>query len=160
MVTLKTKTMTTSPSTTSNQRFANLFPQNFPCDCELCRQISLQCSFAQQKVKQRQQELEEKRRQRQLEEQQQLGSQQHQQPHHQQQHRGGRSQSNKLNKLNKLNQFLKQESRGKTKEKSRRETNESQLSMTSGKNVQLSEPNNWREMLQQDEDYCKTIQVC
>jgi len=45
-------------SRTSDRRFADSFPNNIPCDCEFCRHLSIKCSFAQQRVRQRQQELE------------------------------------------------------------------------------------------------------
>jgi len=47
-----------APSRTSDRRFADSFPNNIPCDCEFCRHLSIKCSFAQQRVRQRQQELE------------------------------------------------------------------------------------------------------
>lgn len=46
-----TTTTMTKTSETSCQRFANSFPSNFPCDCQLCRNISLQCSFVHQRVR-------------------------------------------------------------------------------------------------------------
>jgi len=65
---------------TSYDRFANSIPNDFPCECRLCRQICINCSFAQQQIKrQRQRELEQRRQQQQQQRQQQQQQEQEQQ---------------------------------------------------------------------------------
>ena len=137
---------------TSYDRFANSIPNDFPCECQLCRKICINSSFAQQQIKRqrdRERELEQQRKQ-----QRQQQQQQERRIEQKDTETGALLASSRIQQEGTKNRQENKRQNKQTKYKIREKME------SNGKNAMgIPEEKGWRDMLDEDEEYRETIQV-